>query len=234
MFANRQAAGLELARKLEHQLRLEPRSKAAMLVAGLPRGGVPVALEVARKLSCPLEIIVAKKLPFPGQPEFALGAVSSDGIVILNPAVPVSSRSQAYIEEQRAKLLLQTKTLENEYYTLAGKQPASFIDKYVVIVDDGIATGMTALAAVKSARHRGARKVVMASPVTSTESHRLLSPYCDAVVAVSTPLDFSAVGQHYHDFNQTSDEEVVAALRESLRFSTESQKQTTNDWYSAH
>lgn len=217
MFENRTAAGKQLAKKLEQcwsrQRALYERSK--LLVVGLPRGGVPVALEVAREFRCPLEVIVAKKLPCPDQPEYAIGAVSSDGIVILNPDLPEDPQWKSYIDEQRQKLLQLTMNLEKTFYVPANNEQSSFKDKVVIVVDDGVATGMTAIAALKTARKRGALRTVMAAPVMSSESYRELHSYCDEVVAISVPENFVAVGQHYLDFEPTSNEEVVAALREN-------------------
>jgi len=220
MFVNRREAGIQLAEKLDQLLShsLVPTSKANLLIVGLPRGGVPVALEVARKFECPLDIIVAKKLAYPGQPEYAIGAVSSDGVVVLNPDIPNDWQWSAYIEEQRQILLQKTMSVEQQFYELAGCKRSSFKDKVVILVDDGIATGMTAMAAVKAARLRGAARTILAAPVMSSESYYQLRSHCDSVVAISVPEEFNAVGQHYVDFDQTSNEEVISALRESAGF----------------
>lgn len=218
IFANRTEAGLLLADKLEeYLLRQGSIDSAKITVVGLPRGGVPVALEVARKFGCPIEIIVSKKLPFPGQPEYAIGAVSSDGVVVLSPDIGRTEECHNYVEEQRQLLLGRTKQIENEFYTLAGIQPASFKDKTVILVDDGIATGMTALAAVETARRRGAKCVVLAAPVMSQDSYRELSKFC-AVITLSIPREFQAVGLHYANFAQTTNEEVLKALLEASQF----------------
>lgn len=214
MFIDRTDAGIQLAEKLKQSLPelSEAAKKSALLVVGLPRGGVPVALAVSQKFNCPLEIIVAKKLPFPGQPEYAIGAVSSDGVVVLNPDIEPDNKWKKYIELQRQELLQQTQEKERQFYQLAGREKSSFKDKIVIIIDDGVATGMTAIAALQSARQRGAACTIMAAPVMSCESYRQLRTHCDTVVAVSTPAKFLSVGQHYLNFNQTQDEEVVSAL----------------------
>jgi putative phosphoribosyl transferase len=220
MFADRTEAGTQLAEKLykflSHQSGLAYKSN--LLVVGLPRGGVPVALEVARKFSCPLELIVAKKLPYPGQPEYAIGAVSSDGVVVLNPDIPQDQHWQAYIAPQRQALLKSTQSIECKLYKLAGHEKTSFKDKTVIVVDDGIATGMTAFAALETARQRGARRTIMAAPVICPLGYEQLRLRCDNVVALSVPANLRSVGQYYVNFDQTSDEEVVNALRESSRF----------------
>lgn len=223
IFANRTQAGLLLAERIKEYLQrhgvVDP---AKIVVVGLPRGGVPVALEVGRKLRCPVDIIAAKKLPYPGQPEYAIGAVSSDGVVVLSPDIGRTAEWNNYVEEQRQLLLVRTKQVENEFYRLAGIIPTSFNDKTVILVDDGIATGMTALAAVETARRRGAKRVVLSAPVMSHDSYSELSKACD-VITISIPREFQAVGLHYADFAQTTNEEVLNALMEASRFGTENQ-----------
>lgn len=218
IFANRTQAGVLLAEEIQVHLRrhgmVDPTKVA---VVGLPRGGVPVALEVARKIGCPIEIIASKKLPFPGQPEYAIGAVSSDGVVVLNPDIGRTAEWNNYIEEQRRLLLDRTKQVENEFYRLAGIKPTSFKDKTVILVDDGIATGMTALAAVETARRRGAQHVILAAPVMSHDSYSELSRFC-SVITLSVPREFQSVGLHYSDFTQTTNDEVLKALVEASRF----------------
>ncbi len=217
MFANRTQAGIQLADKLDRLLSQNTSLNKAtdVIVVGLPRGGVPVALEVARKFGCPLDLIVAKKLCYPGQPEYAIGAVSSDGIMVLSPDIPDAPGWRKYIAEQHKELLQKTVNLEEESYTNAGLRRSDFTNKIVIVVDDGIATGMTALAAIESAGKRGAAKIILAAPVISAASYKELSEHCDYVVAVHVPDRFMSVGQYYSDFTQTSNEEVVGALKEA-------------------
>jgi putative phosphoribosyl transferase len=220
-FADRQSAGCQLADKLVqyfHGCGLDTGHN--LVIAGLPRGGVPVALEVARRLRHPLDIMVSKKLPYPGQPEFAIGAVSSDGEVVLNSAIPETLEWQNYVERERKRLLKQTFDAENQIYQQSGRQRTTFKGKVVIVIDDGVATGLTAIAALKSARYRGADTVIAAAPVMSPESYQDLGKYCDGVVACDVPEIFQAVGLHYENFLQTTDKEVVEALRESAQFST--------------
>lgn len=217
LFKNRVDAGKQLALKVEHYLcgidKRIPRSH--FVVVGLPRGGVPVALEVSRRLGCPLEVIVSKKLPFPNEPEYAIGAVCTGAIVVLNPEIPKSSEWNEYIERQKQALLASVQSREDEFYLMAGKHRTSIEEKTAIIVDDGIATGMTALAAIEAARKRGASKVIMAAPIVSKESDLLLRRYCDDVLALCIPETFDSVGRYYNDFKPTTDEEVVKALAES-------------------
>ncbi|MBX9878829.1 MAG: hypothetical protein K2Y22_10265 [Candidatus Obscuribacterales bacterium] len=218
IFIDRKQAGQQLAVKLQHFLETQGLLDSDNLViVGLPRGGVPVAVEIARLFGTPVEVMVSKKLPYPNQPECAIGAVSSDGIVVLNPSVPRTEQWNVYIEEQRRQLLSKTRLIESEFYALAERKPATFEGKTVILVDDGIATGMTALAAVQTARTRGAQKVILATPVISQESYSELSMCC-TVIAVSVPREFQAVGLHYANFTQTTNDEVVMALKESAQF----------------
>lgn len=214
-FRDRTAAGQELAVKLAEFVGQS--NPADFVIAGLPRGGVTVALEIARRLQLPLDILTAKKLPFPGQPEYAIGAVSSDGVVVLSPEISHLEQWQNYVEEQRQILLRRTRELEDKLYSLANCQPTSMIDKTVILVDDGIATGMTALAAIESAKRRGAKQIILASPVMSKESYRAFSSDC-RVLALSVPEEFGSVGQHYLNFTQLTDEEVISALRDASQF----------------
>lgn len=216
-FANRADAGKQLAEQLSKIFAAESIDGSDLVVVGLPRGGVPVALEVAKRFRCPLDIIVSKKLPYPGLPEFAIGAVSSKGVIAVSPDVPDDQNWKAYIDEQSKHLLQRTRALEQEYYNLSGCSPCEFENKTVVIVDDGIATGMTAVAAVETARQQGAGKTIIAAPVMSKDSFSELSNYCDKIVAVYVPDQFRAVGVFYADFNQCTNEEVVSALRSANR-----------------
>lgn len=216
MFENRTTAGTQLAEKLDRYFSVKhpPVDSTSLLIVGLPRGGVPVALEVARRFHCPLDVLVSKKIPCPGQPEYAIGAVSSDGIVVLNPDIPKQKQWMSYVEDQREQLIAKTMDSEKYFHVESGTTGESFHSKIVVIVDDGIATGMTAKAALETAHGRGAAQVILATPVMSTESYYSLRGLCDEVIAISVPERFSTVGQHYLNFEQTSDDEVIAALRE--------------------
>ncbi len=220
LFRNRADAGRKLAIRVDQYLfgLSKEARQADVIVVGLPRGGVPVALEVARRFCCPLEIIVAKKLPYPNQPEYAIGAVCPGGVVVLSPDIPETKSWKDYIEAQKRELISSTQRREDEYYMLAGKFRGSFEEKLVIIVDDGVATGMTALAAIELAKQRGAAKVILAAPVMSKESYKELRSHCDGVVTVYVPEVFNAVGEHYAEFLPTSNEEVVKAMIEANQF----------------
>jgi putative phosphoribosyl transferase len=205
VFRDRTDAGRQLAAKLLH-LRGE-----SAVVLGLPRGGVPVAFEVARALAAPLDVIVVRKLGVPFQPELGMGAVGEDGVRILNPevirSVGVGEDEIAAVEEhEQAEITRRARRYR-------GGRPRQPLDSRVaVVVDDGIATGSTARAACQIARALGAARVVLAVPVAPAGWQERIGGDADELVAVATPVPFYAIGQFYDDFSQTSDEEVAACL----------------------
>jgi len=205
LFTDRVEAGQELAKRLLH-LRGQP-----VVVLGLPRGGVPVAAEVARALRAPLDVIVVRKLGVPFQPELAMGAVGEDGVRVIDPDVlrmaRVSADELSAIEErERAEVDHRA----GKYR--AGRDRAALTGQVAVIIDDGIATGSTARAACQVARALGAARVVLATPVAPPDWKRRIGGDADEMIAVATPTPFFAIGQFYDDFSQTSDEAVVALL----------------------
>ncbi len=181
------------------------------MVLGLPRGGVPVAFEVAHALGAPLDVLVVRKLGLPWQPELGVGAVGEDGVLVRNNDVIArtgltDSQLAAIIERERAVVIERAERFR------AGRPPIELEGRTVVIVDDGLATGGTARAAVAVARARGAAKVVLAVPVAPADTVASLARAADDVVTVATPVHFSAVGPWYRDFTQTTDAEVVSIL----------------------
>jgi putative phosphoribosyl transferase len=206
-FADREAAGRELAQRLTH-LR-DNLTPAGLVVLGLPRGGVPVAAQVAWALSAPLDVIVVRKLGLPWQPELAMGAIGEDGAIVLNEdiAVQVSSADlDRVVARERAELQRRVALWRG------GRERVPLLGRTVVIVDDGVATGATAAAACAVARHAGAARVVLATPVAPPDVVYRLLTQADEVVAVLTPQAFRAVGQWYVDFDPTPDEEVTRLL----------------------
>ena len=205
-FKDRVDAGRRLADRLRH-LRGED-----VVVLGLPRGGVPVAAEVARALDAPLDVIVVRKLGLPSQPELAMGAVGEGGTLVVNERVvrrahvgeaefaEVESRERA--EVQRRALRLR-----------GTRSPLSLAGRTALVVDDGIATGSTMRAACGVARAQGATRVVPAAPVCSPDTARALRAEVDELVCLETPRSFLAVGRYYTDFRPISDDEAAAALR---------------------
>jgi len=205
-FRNRSDAGRRLASRLEF-LR-----GADVVVLGLPRGGVPVAAEVASALGVPLDVILVRKLGVPVQPELGLGAIGESGARVINPEVVryahVSEVEIAQVEQrERAELRRRAQRFRGgvPHEPLAGRT--------AVIVDDGIATGSTARAACQVARALGAARVVLAVPVAPPSADRALRGDADEVICLDMPERFMAIGEWYEDFAQTSDEEVVALLR---------------------
>jgi putative phosphoribosyl transferase len=207
-FRDRREAGRRLAERLSGLRASSP------LVLGLPRGGVPVAFEVANALGAPLDVLVVRKLGVPFQPELGMGAVGEDGVRVLNPDVlrqagvtetqlaAVEARERAEVEERAVRLR-------------RGRPAIPVQGRTVVIVDDGLATGGTARAAVQVARARGADRVVLAVPVAPPDTVAALRRDADDIVAVETPEPFFAIGGWYSDFSPTSDDEVVQLLARS-------------------
>ena len=207
MYRDRRQAG----RALAHVLR--GRDDRDVVILGLPRGGVPVAAEVARAIGAPLDVIVVRKIGAPLQPEFAIGAIGEGGVRVVNEDAMrggASARDFAVVEARERE------ELERRAITYRdGRAPLPLTDRTAVIVDDGIATGSTAAAASRVARELGARRVVVAVPVASRAAVGALAVVADEVIAVDTPEPFFAVGEWYHDFSATTDAEVVDLLREA-------------------
>jgi len=204
-FLDRSDAGRRLATRLGHLRGLD------VVVVGLPRGGVPVAFEIARALDAALDVIVVRKLGVPFQPELGMGAIGEGGTRVVNEAVVraagVSADELATVERrERAELERRVRLFRRE------RPPVSLAGRTVVVVDDGIATGSTARAACEVVRAQGAARIVLAVPVAPPEAEGALRRVADEVVCLETPAWFSGVGQFYEKFPQTSDGEVVAIL----------------------
>jgi len=203
VFADRVDAGKQLAAALK-----EYRAMPGAIVLGIPRGGVVVAAEVASALGLPLDIVVAAKVGAPGNPEYAIGAVAPDGEVTANPTA-------GYAADEVKRLSGDAHAKVERYVALlrGGREAPALAGRTVLLVDDGLATGLTALAAVEWLRREGAATVVVAVPVASSSAVRALCAVADNVVSVAVPRDFYAVGQHYERFGQTEDAEVLSLLR---------------------
>ena len=205
-FDDRGDAGRQLAQ------RLESLHGQDIVVLGLPRGGVPVAFEVAKALRAPLDVLVVRKLGVPFQPELAFGAIGEGGEVrVINDAVVQEARLNrddidAVESEQRAELQRRSDRFRG------GRGRISLTGRIAIIVDDGIATGATAKAACQVARAQGASRVVLAVPIGPDDIVARLAGYADEIVCLETPASFYAVGQGYRNFTQTSDDEVIALL----------------------
>ncbi len=208
-FADRREAGRRLAAALARLA-----GTPDLLVLALPRGGVPVAFEVARALDADLDLMLVRKLGTPGQPELAMGAIASGGIEVLNPRVVQGlGIPESAIREVARREYLELKRREAAY---RGDRPPPRIEgRTVILVDDGLATGSTMMAAIEAVRARHPARIVVAVPVAPPDTVERLRRLVDEVVALETPADFAAVGQWYLDFGQTGDEEVRALLREA-------------------
>lgn len=203
-FVDRVDAGRRLA------ARLRSLGDRDVVVLGLPRGGVPVAFEVARVLAAPLDVIVVRKLGVPFQPELGMGAVAEGGERVINERVVrmagVTEGELAGVEERESRAVDRLAVVLR-----GGRPPMPLAGRTAVVVDDGMATGSTALAACRAARKRGAKRVILAVPVAGSEAVGDLAGEVE-VVCLETPGDLVAVGQSYGDFSQTSDREVIELL----------------------
>lgn len=201
-FSNRIEAGRQLAEKLDKYAGRED-----VIVLGLPRGGVPVAYEVAKRLHVPLDVFIVRKLGVPGFEELAAGAIASGGVRVLNQdvmrAIPYADEA---IEAVTAKETAELERREQLYRE--GRPPPELRDRIVILVDDGLATGATMRAAVKALRERGVAKIVVAVPVAPPDTCYEVEQLADETICLSTPPFFQAVGQYYEDFSQTTDDEV--------------------------
>jgi putative phosphoribosyl transferase len=205
-FADRSAAGMALGGELKGRSLRPP-----VLVLGLPRGGVPVAYEVARALGAPLDVLIVRKIGMPGQPEFAIGAIASGNIMV--QAAGIVGQSWQLEDAFRQVVEHERRELERrEQVYRAGLPPLELKDKTIVLVDDGLATGSTMLAAVRSARKAGAAAVIVAAPVGSSEAEALLTAEADEVIVLQTPLMLSSIGEWYERFEQLEDAEVCRLL----------------------
>ncbi|HEU0008201.1 MAG TPA: phosphoribosyltransferase [Verrucomicrobiae bacterium] len=205
-YPDRRAAGQALAARLSHCAHLP-----GALVLALPRGGVPVAHEVARELGLPLDVFIVRKLGVPGHEELAMGAIASGGVRVLNrQVIDDLGLPEAAIEAVTAAELAELQRRERLYR--AQRPPLDLLGRTVILVDDGLATGSTMRAAVAAVREQGAARVIVAVPVAPPDTCDTLARQADEVICPLRPHNFEAVGQWYEDFAQTTDDEVSALL----------------------
>ncbi|MCC7461600.1 MAG: phosphoribosyltransferase [Gammaproteobacteria bacterium] len=205
IFPDRSVAGRELGAALATR-----RHAAPPLVLGLPRGGVPVAHEVALVLRAPLDVMIVRKVGMPGQPELAIGAIASGNILVRDPDMLRHLPSSADFDILAARERVELDRRERAFR--GGRAPLQLGGRTVILVDDGLATGSTMLAAVRAARQGGAAAVIAAAPVSSHQAASLLAPECDAVEVLMLPPALYSIGQWYRDFTQTPDSEVTRLL----------------------
>jgi putative phosphoribosyl transferase len=208
MFADRGAAGRELSRRLRHLRTDDP------VVLALPRGGVPVGFEIAETLDAPLDIVLVGKIGAPGEPELALGAVvdgAAPQVLIDKDLAAALAVDAAYIESETRRRLAEIERRREVY--LGDRPTVPIAGRTVIVVDDGIATGSTARAALRAIRHAGAGRIVLAVPVAPRETLDALRQEVDEIVCLATPRPFLAVGAHYDAFTQVCDQDVVSLLK---------------------
>jgi len=210
-FANRTEAGRLLAEKL-----VTYAGRDDLIVLGLPRGGVPVAYEVAKRLGAPLDVFIVRKLGVPGFEELAAGAIASGGVRVLNDdvmrAIPHADET---IEAVTTRETAELERREHEYRD--GRPAPELRDRIVILIDDGLATGATMRAAVKALRQSYAAKIVVAVPVGPPDTCHEIEEEADETICLSTPEFFQAVGQYYEDFSQTSDQDVRDLLSQAAK-----------------
>lgn len=210
-FSDRRDAGRQLAGKLSKYA-----DRPDVIVLALPRGGVPIAYEVAQAIQAPLDVMIVRKLGLPGEEELALGAIASGGIRILNQdIIDALAVSQMVIDRVTEREKAELERRERQY---RGERPILEIcDRTIILVDDGLATGASMLAAVRATRIRHPAQVVVAVPVASYQAIYILRQEVDEVFCVRIPEDFEGVGRWYEDFSQTTDEEVRHLLENASR-----------------
>ena len=212
-FRDRSEAGRLLGERVKYLKSEQP------IVLALARGGVPVAFEVAQALHGPLDVLVVRKLGVPFHPEVAFGAIGEDDTQVLNTKLVqrlgISREGiTAVARRERAELLRRVALYRGD------RAPLELVGRTVMIVDDGLATGATARVAVEVARARGAKRIIIAVPVSAPEAAAELGRLADEVISLQVPTQFQAVGEWYEDFNQTTDDEVTSLLRKSSKTDT--------------
>ena len=211
-FENRTVAGRALGERLARMNLADP------VVLALPRGGVPVALEVARVLNAPLDLLLVRKIGVPWQPELAVGAVMDGGepVLVVEPAVQAEAGiDRRYIEQRAAQELQEIERRRALYLANRAREPLA--GRTAIVVDDGIATGTTVRAALRGLRQRGPARRVLAVPVAPPDTVAALRAETDDIVCLAQPEPFGAIGYFYRDFHQLTDDEVVALLAQAPR-----------------
>ncbi len=208
LFYDRTDAGRRLAKLLKRRI------QGPCIVLAIPRGGVVAGYEVAKELGCPLDVVISRKVGAPAQPELAVGAVAEDGAVFVDEEIAgLVGVSRDYVERRAREELREVRRRAEEYR--GGREMPDLSGKTVILVDDGLATGLTMMAAVHMARNKGAEKVVVAVPVSPPETVAKLRRHADEVICLETPTNFYAIGQFYERFDQLTDEETNSILRKS-------------------
>ena len=222
-FEDRQDAGIQLAVRLARFATEHP------LILALPRGGVPVAFEVAKALDTQLDLLIVRKIGAPGHEEFGIGAVvdgASPQLVLNEEIIRQLAVGQDYIRAETQRQLAEIERRRKAY--CGDRQPIEIEGRTVIVVDDGIATGGTMKAALRGIRRNDPASLILAVPVAPSSTIRELSAECDEAICLSTPEPFGAVGAFYRDFRQTSDAEVIALMDEARGFGLQAAKAATH------
>jgi len=201
-FKNREEGGKKLLKALEKY-----KGEQDLVIIALPRGGVVVASEISLALDCPLDLVVPRKIGAPSNPEFALGAITEDGQIFIDPSFEEDKDVQAIIDSEIAE----AKRRAGLYR--AGRGALNLEGKHVIVVDDGIATGNTMKAALQSVRAAKPEKITLAVPLAPSSARESFEPLVDELIILETPFMFGAVGRHYDDFPQTTDEQVIELMK---------------------
>ncbi len=204
MFTDRSAAARRLAAALSAYRGKHP------LVLGIPRGAVPMARDIAAALGGEVDVVLVRKLRAPGNPEFAIGAVDESGWTFLGEGARITGASPEYIERERQTQLALMRERRKAY--TAHREAHDPAGRIVIVVDDGLATGSTMIAALHALRQKSPAKLICAVPVAPPETVETVRAYCDDVICLEAPSNFHAVGQFYKSFPQVEDEEVIGAL----------------------
>jgi putative phosphoribosyl transferase len=208
-FLDRTDAGRQLAARLTRY-----RSRDDVVILALPRGGVPVAAEVAKALGLPFDLLLVRKLGIPGCAETAMGAIAANGVCVMNDHL-IQQLDLTRTEINEVKRRETEELARRERLYRAGKPPVEVTGKTVIVIDDGIATGATMQAAILLLRRQGARRIVVATPVAPPDTAQKLAREVDEMIVVAEPEEFSAVGEWYRNFGQTGDDEVRRLLAEA-------------------
>lgn len=207
MFQDRKEAGLKLAEKL-----IRYSGEKDVVVIALPRGGVVVGAEIAKKIGAPLDVIITHKIGFPGEPEFAIGAIAENGKAVLNNhTVKRCNIPQSYIDEEICR---QKAEIERRLITYRDGKKLTYIkDKIIILVDDGVATGFTMIVAINALKEEGIKKLIVAIPVSPQDTFMKLKSLVDEIVCLKMPEFFLAIGEFYNEFEQLTDKEVKQLLQ---------------------
>ena len=207
VFQDRKEAGRKLADKLAKYT-----DEKEIIVLALPRGGVAIGAEIAKKIGASLNVIITRKIRFPGEPEFAIGAIAENGKVALDDQIVKRYNiAQSYLDEE---ICIQKAELERRLIAYRDGKKLTFIKgKTVILVDDGVATGFTIIAAINALKDEGVKKLIVAVPVSPQDTFLKLKGLVDEIICLETPEDFLAIGDFYYDFEQLTDEEVMQLIQ---------------------